>query len=485
MGPSFEQIVDESILPNDFDNLFKLSNEEMKCLINNRRVVNLLFKNMDRELSDLIHKDDKLKEIRFDAHHLWKFIESICEEDDDEDDQEEEKESLEECTTTTIHSHPFVTPSEEQGAESTDSAGSHLEPIRSVRVTGQTCLTKNQKKKSKKCSRRRSRQAQASETSASSTSLEKKIQMLKAQVEKLTSEHVALPGTHLELEKSYEMLVDSHVSLQVANEIVMTSVTSYQPLTHTCTCSQIQIMLSCDKLCCSQATNSCVEHVVAESCDDLIVKENDELKREVEELKIEMIKLKSKGQVQPSQDNRDNMVKKLEKGSNSTNFAPQQDQAKEESLVQFKRSNMESKNKTKLSRKEKQCARTRVCFRCKEKGHLIAACPIQQSKAQSHSYKRNQDCNSWVKLKVNKAKHRTCYTYREKGHLGKDCPKGKSPNSNLVHYDFTRLRKDKDGTCAIRVINFPQTSIRAIWVPKHLVSNLYGPSKIWVPKGTC
>ena len=61
MGPSFEQIVDESILPNDFDNLFKLSNEEMKCLVNNRRVVNLLFKNMDRELLDLIHKDDKLK----------------------------------------------------------------------------------------------------------------------------------------------------------------------------------------------------------------------------------------------------------------------------------------------------------------------------------------------------------------------------------------------------------------------------------------
>jgi len=65
-----------------------------------------------------------------------------------------------------------------------------------------------------------------------------------------------------------------------------------------------------------------------------------------------MIKLKSKGQVQPSQDNRDNMVKKLEKSSNSTIFAPQQDQAKEESLVQVKRSNMESKNKTKLSRKK-------------------------------------------------------------------------------------------------------------------------------------
>jgi len=49
-----------------------------------------------------------------------------------------------------------------------------------------------------------------------------------------------------------------------------------------------------------------------------------------------MIKLKNKGQVQPSQDNRDHMVKKLEKDSNVTPFAPQQDQAKEESLVQAK-----------------------------------------------------------------------------------------------------------------------------------------------------
>ena len=142
-------------------------------------------------------------------------------------------------------------------------------------------------------------------------SLEKENQMLKTQVESLTSKCVILQRTHKELEYSYEKLADSHAMLEVAHEVVLTSVKSYQHLSHTCTCSQVQIMLSCDKPCCSQATNSCVEHVVAESCDDLIAEENDELKREVVELKIEMIKLKSKGQVQPSQDNRDNMVKKL------------------------------------------------------------------------------------------------------------------------------------------------------------------------------
>ena len=43
-------------------------------------------------------------------------------------------------------------------------------------------------------------------------SLEKVNQVLKVKLEKLTSEHVALQGTHTELAKSYEKLVDSHVS---------------------------------------------------------------------------------------------------------------------------------------------------------------------------------------------------------------------------------------------------------------------------------
>jgi hypothetical protein len=212
-------------------------------------------------------------------------------------------------------------------------------------------------------------------------------------------------------------------------------------------------MLSCDKPCCSQATNSCVEHV-AETYDDLITKENDQHKREVEELKIEIIKLKSKGQVQPSQNICDDMVKKLEKGSNLTTFAPQQGQAKRKSLVQLKKSNMEhkstcsmeSKNKKKPLRKKKQHARTRVCFKCKEKGHLIAVChvlqnetksdltgqtghtrPVGVQKTQSHSYKSKQvkDTNVTPKLKQvqsskddvesRKTKHHTFYTCRKRG----------------------------------------------------------------------
>jgi hypothetical protein len=53
--------------------------------------------------------------------------------------------------------------------------------------------------------------------------------------------------------------------------------------------------------------------VIAESCDDFIAQENDDLMQEVEKLKKDVAKLKRKEKVQPSQDNREPMVKKLEK----------------------------------------------------------------------------------------------------------------------------------------------------------------------------
>jgi len=68
---------------------------------------------MDKELSDLIHQEDKLQVTRVDAHHLWKFLEAICEEDSDDEDQEEEEESLEECSTLETCIHPLMTSPED------------------------------------------------------------------------------------------------------------------------------------------------------------------------------------------------------------------------------------------------------------------------------------------------------------------------------------------------------------------------------------
>jgi hypothetical protein len=54
--------------------------------------------------------------------------------------------------------------------------------------------------------------------------------------------------------------------------------------------------------------------VSVETCDDLIDQENDHLKREVKKLELEVNKMKKQAKVQPPQDNRSNVVKKLKKG---------------------------------------------------------------------------------------------------------------------------------------------------------------------------
>jgi hypothetical protein len=67
---------------------------------------------------------------------------------------------------------------------------------------------------------------------------------------------------------------------------MLTMVKSSEP--HTCTCAPHSIDLSCANSCCSQAKPSCVEHVHAKTCDNLIAIENDELKKEIEMLKMEL-----------------------------------------------------------------------------------------------------------------------------------------------------------------------------------------------------
>jgi hypothetical protein len=130
---------------------------------------------------------------------------------------------------------------------------------------------------------------------------------------KLISKHMKLQKKHGNLLYSHKELMDSYALLESAHEVVVITVQDSHP--HTCTCAQPSIDLSCANSYYSQAKLSCDEHVLVETYDSLIASENDELKRENEMLKIELSRLKGKCHVQSSQDNRDHMVKKLEKGS--------------------------------------------------------------------------------------------------------------------------------------------------------------------------
>jgi hypothetical protein len=188
-------------------------------------------------------------------------------------------------------------------------------------------------------------------------------QELLVEFKKLISKHMKLQKRHGDLLCSHKELMDSYALLESAHEVMVTMVKDSQP--HTCTCAQPLIDLSCANSCCSQAKPSCDEHVLIETCDNFIASENNELKSENEMLKIELSLLKGKGHVQPSQDNRAHMVKKLKKGSTVT-------------CAKLPQINLKTSYQKVDKPKMKKKAQVK-CFECSTLGHFSSECPNKKS----------------------------------------------------------------------------------------------------------
>ena len=108
---------------------------------------------------------------------------------------------------------------------------------------------------------------------------------------------------------SHENLMDDHIMLNIAHEVVIENLKCQQP--HSCTCIQIETILPCANACCSSTSKSSFELEFPGTKDDTC----QELKEENERLRTSLTQLKGKCIAQPSQANRDDMVKKLDTGT--------------------------------------------------------------------------------------------------------------------------------------------------------------------------
>jgi hypothetical protein len=81
--------------------------------------------------------------------------------------------------------------------------------------------------------------------------------LLKDQVEKLKDENLAFKEKYDMLLRSHENLMDNHIILNIAHEVVIENLKSQQP--HSCTCIQIKTILPCANACCPSTSKSSFE----------------------------------------------------------------------------------------------------------------------------------------------------------------------------------------------------------------------------------
>jgi hypothetical protein len=210
--------------------------------------------------------------------------------------------------------------------------------------------------------------------------------LLKDQVEKQQVENLAFQEKYDMLLCSHENLINDHIILNIAHEVVIENLKSQQP--HSCTCIQIKTALPCANACCPSTSKTSFELGFAGTQDDIYQK----LKEENERLKMSLTQLKGKCIAQPSQDNRDHMVKKLEKGTTVACTKSLEENIKDLRIAKRK----EQKKKINTSSKSLNHAsingniqgnnqvtlhtkRSKKCSECFKKGHSIRSCPYIQN----------------------------------------------------------------------------------------------------------
>jgi hypothetical protein len=281
---------------------------------------------------------------------------------------------------------------------------------------------------------------------------------LKAQLEVLTSKHVKMQKDYEMLKCSHEDLQDAHVMLQVSHEVVVTSVKHFQSHIQECTCSPNFVDPICANACCSQSPQLNVEQINVDSCDDLIAEENDTLKLEVKRLEQKVKMLKKQAKVRPAQDNRRNMVNKLEGGSNFTKRTYQQSNKAQPLKSQH------------MVIEDEKIKYARSAYLNARMSHIKN--DIGYKRGDKHNSRMNTKGQIFIKFTKANVQQEKKQSTKITNNVSHSCA-----NASYV------LMKNKiSKSIALHIGSHHKRPKTCVWVPKVLVYNVKGFKQVWVPK---
>jgi hypothetical protein len=322
--------------------------------------------------------------------------------------------------------------------------------------------------------------------------------MLRSQVEMMNLEKLALGEKYDMFSYSHNKLVDDHIMLDIAHDVVITSLNSCEP--HSCTSDQLVKVLSCADLHCPKKGQFLIEKQDIGSKGKLLgTKKQRQLRRG--------------RHARPPQDIYKHVVKKLETGETAASVKLLKKDVPKAINEEINMNKEKGKNSishvvctdhlSMLSKSKKRRGKRR-CFKCNKLGHLIASCPYNgKDEGMRRCFRCNGKDHMITSCSLMKNQKRAlfgmtltkkedkqqascqvkrCFSYMcgEHGHLPKVCKKGKvTKQANLSQ--FYSLERLKSYTCARSTMRSPRTSTTAMWVPKELLDKRYGPISRWVP----
>jgi hypothetical protein len=193
--------------------------------------------------------------------------------------------------------------------------------------------------------------------------------MLKRQVEMINLKKLALSEKYDMLSYSHNELADDHIMVDIAHEVVITSLNSCEP--HSCTSDQLVKILSCVDLYCPKKGQSLIEQQVLWSKRKLLGNKKQR-------------QLRRRRHARLPQDIHERVVKKLEEGETAARVKLHEKEVPKEiseAIIMNKEKGKHSishvvcNDHLFVSSKSKKVRRKMRCFKCKELGHLIASCP--------------------------------------------------------------------------------------------------------------